>query len=330
MKSILCLVASSILAVAALSGMAEALTVTNFANENLQDYYGRYGPRGDCGKGPIITMDVSGFGYDVAGKTSHSSRIEVAYSFFGNSYQGICIAFFPFARSDNDFGSTTLILNDDEVPGKITISNDGPPPISAVEQALAKGSPYMRCGGRPRIKVAEPAAPPAPAIPLAWSELPKAASDEGASYDFLHKGEIANAVRALIGADKIKVLEDRLFVTGPIQQQGAIFYVSGNAEHLGGQEQAYVLMDATQKHVQVGLWEGGKLTLLRRPAGVCPRPRRLPRCSMRVRRKMPWRFPARLGNFARSRVAHPSPSSKRRPRRRSNPSACSVIRGGRS
>ena len=95
---------SLILAAAACSEGAEALTVTNFADESLQDYYGRYAPRGDCGKG------AGGFGYDIAGKTSHSGRIEIAYSFFGNSYQGIGIAFFPFARSDNDFGSTTLVL----------------------------------------------------------------------------------------------------------------------------------------------------------------------------------------------------------------------------
>lgn len=272
MRSKSCLALLPILAMAALPDMAAALTVTDFANGSLRDHYGRYAPRGDCSRGPIITIDASGLGYDIAGRTSHSGKIEIAYSFFGNDYEGISIAMFPFVNSDDDYGATTLTLNADEVPGKITISNEGSQQISPVQRALAAGSPYMRCGGPPRVRAAEPSAPPAPAMPLTWSQLPAATAGGSTTYDFLHEGEIADAIRARIGAAKMRALEDRLFVTGPLQREGSIFYASGNAEHLGGQEQAYVLMDAVHRRVQVGLWEGGKLTVYPPPEGRLPTP----------------------------------------------------------
>jgi hypothetical protein len=264
-------------AIAALTGIgivtaAGAVTRTDLAGEDMQQIYGQYAPRGDCKAGPVITIDRSGFSYDVAGKTTHSGKFEFAASFWGNSYDGISLAFFPFVRSDDDFGATTLVVNADEVPGKITVSNDGPPPISAVQRALAKASPFMRCGGAPRLKAPAPAPPPLPPVPLSWALLPKAAGQYGTAYDFLHKGEIADAIRALIGPGRMAALETRLAVTGPVQRQGAIYYTSGNAEHLGGQEQAYVLFDAARKRVQVGLWEGGKLTVYAPPGGRLPTP----------------------------------------------------------
>lgn len=264
-------------ALAALTGIgivtaAGAVTRSDLAGEDMQQIYGQYAPRGDCKAGPVITIDRSGFSYDVAGKTTHSGKFEYAASFWGNSYDGISLAFFPFVRSDDDFGATTLVVNADEVPGKITVSNDGPPPISTVQRALAKASPFMRCGGAPRLKATAPAPPPLPPVPLSWALLPKAAGQYGTAYDFLHKGEIADAIRALIGQGRMAALETRLAVTGPIQRQGAIYYASGNAEHLGGQEQAYVLFDAARKRVQVGLWEGGKLTVYAPPGSRLPTP----------------------------------------------------------
>jgi len=260
------------LAMATMPSVAAAVTVTSFAGESLQEVYGRYAPGGDCSKGPIITVDDSGFAYEVGGKTSHSGKVEIIYSFWGHDYQGISIAFFPFVSGDNDYGATTLVMNADEVPGKITVSNDGPQPTTAVQRALAKASPYMRCGGPPKIAAAAPPPPAPPAIPLDWAQLPAAVGDYDTPRDFLHQGQISQAIEALIGAGKMKALEYRLSVTGPIQQQGSIFYVSGNADHLGGQEQAYVLMDAAHRQVQVGLWEGGKLTVYAPASGRLPAP----------------------------------------------------------
>jgi hypothetical protein len=85
------------------------------------------------------------------------------------------------------------------------------------------------------------------------------------------RGEVAAALKALLGA-RIGALKNNLSVTGPIGRQGAIYYISGNAPHLGGEEQAYVLMDSARKQVQVGLWEKGKLTVYAPPQGRLPVP----------------------------------------------------------
>jgi hypothetical protein len=148
--------------------IASARSITSLADKSLDAYYGRYAPRGDCSKGPIITMDVSGFAFNVAGKTSHSARMEIMYSYFGNSYQGISFAILPFARSDDDWGATTFIINDGEVPGKISVENDVGGTNTPVQQALAKASPFMRCDGAPKIKTtqATPAPPSATAVSI--------------------------------------------------------------------------------------------------------------------------------------------------------------------
>lgn len=253
------------------SGQASALAKHDLSDESLNDSFGRYAPGGDCGKGPVIEIDKSGFTYEVAGAKTHPATFEIAYSFMGNSYEGIQVAVFPFVRGEDDYGASTMTLNADEVPGKITFELGTPASASAVEQALAKASPYMRCGGPPVRQPAAEAPPPPPAVPLGWAMLPKLAGSFEVPYDMFRKGEIAAALKALIG-DRMEALEKNLSVSGPIEKQGSIYYISGNAPHLGGEEQAYVLMDAARRQVQVGLWRKGKLAVYAPPQGRLPMP----------------------------------------------------------
>ncbi len=224
--------------------------------------FGRYGPGGDCGSGPVIQIDETGPTYEVGGETIHPATFEIAHTFWGNFYEGIQTVFMPFIRGANDFGNSIMIVNAEEVEGKVTFESNGP--VSAAEQALAGASPYLRCGAAPAPASASAAAATAPApvaaIPLDWAALPRVEDSFEQPFDMFERGEIAQALRALIGG-RMAALERNLSVRGPIRREGSIYHISGNAQHMGGEEQAYVLMDAARKRVQVGLWEKGKLTV---------------------------------------------------------------------
>ena len=91
------------------------------------------------------------------------------------------------------------------------------------------------------------------------------------AVDLSDKGAIAAALRTALG-EKMAVLEANLSTVTPLQRQGNLYYIMGNAPHRGGEDQAYVLIDATKRAVQVGLWEQGKLTLYAPASGRLPEP----------------------------------------------------------
>src|SRR3546814_3995783 len=70
----------------------------------------------------------------------------------------------------------------------------------------------------------------------------------------------------------MSVLKTNLATVGPLERQGNLYYIFGNAPHRGGEDQAYVLIDATKQAVQVGLWEKGKLTVYAPASGRLPEP----------------------------------------------------------
>lgn len=63
----------------------------------------------------------------------------------------------------------------------------------------------------------------------------------------------------------------------PLQRQGNLYWVTGNAPHQGGVEQAYVLIDSSRRVIQVGLWERGKLTTYPPLGGRIPVPAEIAR-----------------------------------------------------
>lgn len=106
----------------------------------------------------------------------------------------------------------------------------------------------------------QPAIPPMtqPAAVLDWNNLDAAVGKYATDIDFFAPGPIPDALRELLGDDFAR-LQDDLAVAGPLQKEGGIYYLTGNAQHRGGLDQAYVLIDPSQRALEVGLWRDGTL-----------------------------------------------------------------------
>lgn len=166
-----CLLTAAALALL-VPGHAQALTISGLKGHNLDSIYGSYAPRGNCAAEPRVTIDDKGFTFRVNGRTIIASKIEYAVSFMGPSYDGIASVFFPFPRSDDDFGPLIMTVNDGEKRGIIGFEADigrgqRADPLHA---ALTAASPFSLCKGagaaRPAASAvpASPAGTPAPAI----------------------------------------------------------------------------------------------------------------------------------------------------------------------
>lgn len=111
------------------------------------DTYGSYGPGGDCGREPRIKVATQGLEITAGGQTERLTRPEVAWSYFGQSYDGIVRTVFPYSGAERP---VIMLLNEGEVPGRMRIEPhdrgwQGGPPLSPRHQALVAGSPYAKC-----------------------------------------------------------------------------------------------------------------------------------------------------------------------------------------
>lgn len=257
-----------------LPSQTSALTISGLKGQGLEKIYGSYAPRGNCAAEPRVTIDDKGFTFRANGRTLLASKVEYAVSYMGQSYEGIASVFFPFPRSEDDFGPVVMTVNDGEKRGVIGFGADlrrgqRADPFHA---ALTSASPFTLCKGTAATPAAAPVTPAGVAprgakadTAAEWTNLPSLVGRYPGNYaadnvDLFERGAIATALRNRLGA-KMAVLKTNLSVVGPLQRQGALYYVSGNAQHQGGVEQAYVLIDAARRAVQVGLWEKGKLTV---------------------------------------------------------------------
>lgn len=276
-------VVSSLLSIASLLALGigapvSAAPLTSLKGQGFDRIYGDYAPRGDCAATPRLTIDAAGFAFHTGGRTVRSAKVEYAASYMGQAYDGITTVFFPFPRSDQDFGGLLMFVDDDEKPGVVRFEADLAPGQAAdpLHAAFTKASPFLRCGGAPPTKAAvaptsTPGAAIRPGTPLEWTNLPamtgRYPGGEGAdAIDLFDRGAVAGALRALLGS-KMAALRSNLAVASPLQRQGGLYYLSGNAPHQGGIEQAYVLIDPVRRAVQVGLWEKGKLRVLASTTG---------------------------------------------------------------
>lgn len=250
---------------------AVALPLTSLKDQGLDAAFGSYAPRGDCAREPRITLDETGFTFRADGRMLQSRRFERAFSYMGPSYEGISAVFFPFPVSNSNFGPVIMIVNADEKPGLIRLEADVAPGqrLDPFHGALTRAAPYLRCGGAAKAPPSRPAdkAPSAPArasAPPDWGNLSSFVDDYSANIALFGAGPIAAAIRAQLGG-KTTALQKNLSVATPLKRQGSAFYLSGNAPHQGGMEQAYVLLDTSRRAVQVGLWERGKLSVYSPP-----------------------------------------------------------------
>jgi hypothetical protein len=140
------LVPFGLAALLALPGTVRAVQVHDL--KGLEDIFGRYAPAGDCQRQPRIVVDESGLAFDVAGKTTKVTDPEYAASYGPHDYAGITKWIFPF-RTSGGF-PILMAFHDGEKPGALAITAQdegwkGGPPLSPLNAALVKGSPYARC-----------------------------------------------------------------------------------------------------------------------------------------------------------------------------------------
>ena len=104
-------------------------------------------------------------------------------------------------------------------------------------------------------------AAPAAAAPITgeWAALQTFISKTPEESKLLVTSPIAADLRALLG-DKHSVFLANMQVQSPLQQDGDVLFTSGNKQHAGGSDQAYLLIHPQTKALEVGLWEAGKLT----------------------------------------------------------------------
>jgi hypothetical protein len=202
--------------------------------------------------------------------------VDYAVSFWGGHYEGITAVFYPFMVSDSDLGRVLMFVNDDEKRGVIRFEGDYAPGQRAdpFHTALTGAKTFTLCKGSQPAGTPEPPQleqpVSVPGIPLDWNNLAAHVGKYPGGYsadniDLFDKGAVAAALKSRMGS-KMEVLKTNLSVTGGLERQGNLYFVSGNAQHKGGEEQAYVLIDPARRAVQVGLWEKGKLTVYA-PAG---------------------------------------------------------------
>ncbi|WP_426304561.1 hypothetical protein ACN9MJ_17085 [Acidovorax facilis] len=142
-----------------------------------------------------------------------------------------------------------------------------PSPLSrAVLAALALAMLLPGCGGTvptaptaPR-KVVRPVPIVAPATPAnPWANLQTQVGNYpvGGS-DFLRAGPLAERLQGLLGLANYNLLLDNLQVSGPLRQDGAMLYITGNRPHEGGTEAAAIVVHSATDSVRVWLLTGGE------------------------------------------------------------------------
>lgn len=144
------------------SAPARALTVTNLRNLQVEWSFGQYAPGGDCTRQPRLTVDATGFTVLANGQTLHPARSEWAPDYVRGADDNPnprykVTWFFPFMRSDSDFGPLVLTLEQDRGVATASFENQDMHPQPGAYGALLAATPLKRCGG-----AAAPAPAPAP------------------------------------------------------------------------------------------------------------------------------------------------------------------------
>ena len=136
-------------ALAVLAAPADAVRISSLAGMRIDRAFGTFGAHGDCTRGPTITVAPTGFTFVIGGRSLRPAKFEWAPDYNGDNDGSHPLPswFFPFPRSDNDFGPLVMTLDARE------ISFDKQDNVVApVYAALLAGSPYRRCGAVPAKK----------------------------------------------------------------------------------------------------------------------------------------------------------------------------------
>jgi hypothetical protein len=129
------------------AGSASALTVTGLQNTNSQWAAGDYAPGGNCAREPHITLALSGFTFTVAGQPIRPARSEWAPDYVRGADSAKATWFFPFEKSDDDYGPIVMSLAKTGRSVTLELENNTDAPLPGALGALLAGSPYKRCTG---------------------------------------------------------------------------------------------------------------------------------------------------------------------------------------
>lgn len=129
--------------------------------------------------------------------------------------------------------------------------------------AAACGSPENKDSVAQSTAPAESTAAPAATAPDAatadWASLDGLVGKYPRDSKLIEDSVITADLKTLMGA-KYKTLQANMATQSPLERDGSVLYTSGNKAHEGGVNAAYILIDPSQRALEVGLWEGGKLT----------------------------------------------------------------------
>lgn len=139
------------------------------------------------------------------------------------------------------------------------------PLCRVVLASLTVAATMAGCGGT--VPVAPSAAPAAAPKATAPAPQPATLADVQAlvgrypsdGVDFLRTGPLAHRLHGLMGTTNYPVLLENLGVSGPLQQQDDLLYITGNRPHQGGSEAAAVVVNPAKNAVRVWLLTGGEV-----------------------------------------------------------------------
>ncbi len=122
------------------------------------------------------------------------------------------------------------------------------------------------------VEIAPAPTDAAPATTADWSALNAQVGKYPNETKLLEDSPITADLKTLLGA-KFDVLATNMQTQAPLQKDGAVLFTSGNKQHEGGVNAAYLLIDPATRALEVGLWEGGKLTTYKTPGSNLAKPK---------------------------------------------------------
>jgi len=133
-------------ALAGIAAPADAVRIGSLAGMRMDRAFGMFGAHGDCKNGPTITVSADGFTFVIGGKSLKPAKFEWAPGYNGDNDGSHPLPswFFPFPRSDDDFGPLVMTLD----AGAITFDKQDNA-VAPLYATLLAGSPYKRCGTTP-------------------------------------------------------------------------------------------------------------------------------------------------------------------------------------
>lgn len=149
--------------------------------------------------------------------------------------------------------------------------------LTAAALAACKPAPQEAATAAPAAQA--PATTPEPA-PTPVTETPAATQADLATFlaehngkyphdglNYLEQGPLAEQLKALLG-DRYATAVTNLHTSGPLTQDGARFFITGNADNKGGSDQAAIVIDPAQNALRVWLLTAGQAQEFASPEGI--------------------------------------------------------------